>query len=86
MLLAALNRSECDTIASYRENGPDTEALSDLFRGSAHRAQPPLEFPSDCGSEPESASRPAADSAASSLADLDSETLDRSSERTVVRC
>lgn len=53
MLLAAMNRSECDNIASYRRNGQfqDTGALSIVFRGSAVvvPAQP-LDFPGNCTS------------------------------------
>ncbi|PIL34715.1 hypothetical protein GSI_03496 [Ganoderma sinense ZZ0214-1] len=56
MLLVALNRSECDTIASYRGSGQDATVPGSLvFRGSAHHAQT-VDFPGgDGGSVPHAA-------------------------------
>ena len=50
MLLAALNRSECDNIASYRGNDQNDAAAtlpSVVFRDSALVHAQPLDFPDD---------------------------------------
>ena len=72
MLLAALNRSACDNIASYRGNSQfeDTTALSIVFRGSAVVVPArPLDFPSNCPSAPQRKYDEAA--SASSFIELD---------------
>ncbi len=68
MMLVALNRSECDTIASYHGDGQDAVALpSIVFRGSAlvHGAQS-LDYLDDLCSAPDRASN----STALSLVDV----------------
>ncbi|KAM5545666.1 hypothetical protein V8D89_000704 [Ganoderma adspersum] len=80
MLLAALNRSECDNIASYRGNDQSDGAAalpSVVFRGSALVHAQSLDFAGDSHPVPQRAPHEAASE--SSLADFD--TVDCSSER-----
>ncbi|KAM5545675.1 hypothetical protein V8D89_000713 [Ganoderma adspersum] len=84
MLLAGLNRSECDNIASYHGNGrsEDAAALSVVFRGSGLVPAQPLNPPGASRLAPQRASEEAAseeEEEEESLADLDM--VDCSSER-----
>ncbi|KAM5545650.1 hypothetical protein V8D89_000688 [Ganoderma adspersum] len=81
MLLVALNRSECDTIASCRDNGQDAAVPSLVFRGSdTHGPGQSVDRPS-CAMGQAFAESNADPESASSLVDIDTVSTAKYSER-----